>query len=179
MAVLAEVGWADFSIERVAAASGVHKTTIYRRWPTRESLISEAAMAHAQQAVPIPDTGSLYTDLSAIAHELVAEFNSPAGRALLRVAVDGSANTALHDVRNAFFTARYALLEPLVTRAVARGEAPAGTVATAVARTLSAQFLVRLLITGEPLDPDAAAEAAAVTTAATAAGALATQPPLT
>jgi DNA invertase Pin-like site-specific DNA recombinase len=36
-AELDEHGYAGFSIEAVARRSGVHKTTIYRRWPWRKN----------------------------------------------------------------------------------------------------------------------------------------------
>src|SRR5690349_6416286 len=38
--VLGEVGYAAFRVEDVAARSGVNKTTIYRRWPTRPELVA-------------------------------------------------------------------------------------------------------------------------------------------
>ena len=40
--VIVERGVANLSIEEVAARSGVAKTTIYRQWPERASLIIDA-----------------------------------------------------------------------------------------------------------------------------------------
>jgi AcrR family transcriptional regulator len=84
VAVLAEGGWTELSIEQllaaVAAVSGVDRTTIYRRWPTLEHLVAEAASAHAEQAIPIPDTGALVGDLHELARELATELGTPAGR---------------------------------------------------------------------------------------------------
>ncbi|MGO8885537.1 MAG: TetR/AcrR family transcriptional regulator C-terminal ligand-binding domain-containing protein [Streptosporangiaceae bacterium] len=59
---------------------------------------------------------------------------------------------------------------PVTDRAVKRREAPAGTDAVAVARTISAPLLIRVLVTGEPLDDQAASEAAATALAAITAG---------
>ena len=59
---LAEVGIEAMSIEGVAARAGVGKTTIYRRWPSKEELIKAAVgVVHIQ--TPIPDTGSLRDDV--------------------------------------------------------------------------------------------------------------------
>jgi AcrR family transcriptional regulator len=58
LAILRARGPVAVSIESVAAASGVAKTTIYRRYENRESLLT-AAVASAATAVEIP------TDLSA------------------------------------------------------------------------------------------------------------------
>ena len=59
---LAEVGVEAMSIEGVAARAGVGKTTIYRRWPSKEELIKAAiGVIHIQ--TPIPDTGHLREDV--------------------------------------------------------------------------------------------------------------------
>ncbi len=59
---LAEVGVEAMSIEGVAARAGVGKTTIYRRWPSKEELIKAAiGVIHIQ--TPIPDTGRLRDDV--------------------------------------------------------------------------------------------------------------------
>ena len=39
---LTRVGYAAFRVEDVAARSGVNKTTIYRRWPTKPELVTAA-----------------------------------------------------------------------------------------------------------------------------------------
>ena len=43
---LAEVGYVDLSIDRVAAGAGTSKPVIYRRWPTRARLVSAALRAN-------------------------------------------------------------------------------------------------------------------------------------
>ncbi len=54
----------DFGIPQVAARSGVHETSIYRRWGSREALIVDAVRTHIGEEIPIPDTGTLRGDLS-------------------------------------------------------------------------------------------------------------------
>jgi AcrR family transcriptional regulator len=62
---LTEMGIEAMSIEGVAARAGVGKTTIYRRWPSKEELIKAAvSIIHIQ--VPVLDTGNLYEDVYAM-----------------------------------------------------------------------------------------------------------------
>lgn len=70
---LAAVGWADFQVDAVAARAGVHKTTIYRRWPTRGALLAAALAATPFRALPgraVPDTGTFPGDLEALLDDM-------------------------------------------------------------------------------------------------------------
>src|SRR5687768_13717083 len=49
LAELAESGYTALSLERVAQRAGVHKTTLYRRWGSREELVLEAMLERAGQ----------------------------------------------------------------------------------------------------------------------------------
>ena len=55
--LVAERGVAQLTIEEVAARSGVAKTTIYRHWPGRTTLILDVVNAHFEH-IGTPDTGS-------------------------------------------------------------------------------------------------------------------------
>src|SRR5580658_8453688 len=55
--LLAEASYDDLSMENIAARAGVHKTTVYRRWPTKADLVADAIRARSQAVVPLPDTG--------------------------------------------------------------------------------------------------------------------------
>ena len=59
-------GVAGMTIEGVAAAAGVGKTTIYRRWPTKNDLIRAAISDIVPRGDP-PDTGSMAGDMAALA----------------------------------------------------------------------------------------------------------------
>jgi AcrR family transcriptional regulator len=62
--LLLERGLDAVSMDAVAARAGVSKATIYRWWPTKESLALDALYTEWSAAVPAPmDTGSLRGDL--------------------------------------------------------------------------------------------------------------------
>jgi AcrR family transcriptional regulator len=60
--ILAEGGYSAFSIEAVVERTGIAKTTLYRQWPSRNHLL-HAVIAHLDHTRPLPDTGSIRTDL--------------------------------------------------------------------------------------------------------------------
>ena len=70
--VLAAEGFGGFTVDGVAARSGVAKTTIYRHWPTRYDLLA-ATMACYNECAPTPDTGSLHTDVDVLLKGLAVE----------------------------------------------------------------------------------------------------------
>jgi AcrR family transcriptional regulator len=60
--LLAEEGFQGLSIEEVAARAGVGKTTIYRRWSSKEELVIDAINA-VQVDLSMVDTGNFRNDL--------------------------------------------------------------------------------------------------------------------
>ena len=83
---LAAHGFDGATVAAVAQRSGVHETTVYRRWATRENLFVAALLERSADAMPAPDTGSIKGDLLAIVREVLAYVGSPAGTAILRAA---------------------------------------------------------------------------------------------
>src|SRR5436189_5026884 len=73
--MLVQKGYEQLSVEAVAAAAGVGKTTIYRRFPDKAALVSAAVEARAASAPPRPRTG----DLRSVLLELVEWLARQAG----------------------------------------------------------------------------------------------------
>jgi AcrR family transcriptional regulator len=162
-------------MDSVAQRAGVHKTTVYRRWKDRESLVADAVADLATASVPFPDTGDLGADLRSVARALVRFLSSPAGRVTLAVLLsDAGRIPRIAEAQRRFFADRFRRAEPLVAGAVARGELPAGTDAADLIRTLIAPIYLRLLVTAEPVDETTAEHAVRVVLAAARDGALRT-----
>ena len=56
LAILQERGYQALTIEGVAAAAGVGRPTIYRRWPSKPALAVAALVHSSRLAVPALDT---------------------------------------------------------------------------------------------------------------------------
>jgi AcrR family transcriptional regulator len=124
---LAEVGFAALSIDDVARRAGVNKTTIYRRWPTKEDLVTTALLALPDDYFAMPDTGSIRGDLNEIACRTARIFQAVEGRAMMRILFFEGKLTHLKRVEAHFAAKREATGMPaLLNRAIARGELPLG-----------------------------------------------------
>src|ERR1700679_2736420 len=80
-------GFDRATVAGVTKRSGVHETTVYRRWVTRENLLVAALLDRSADAIPAPDTGSTRGDLLAIVRDVLSYGGSPAGTAILRAAM--------------------------------------------------------------------------------------------
>ena len=153
LAELAEHGYAALSLERIARRAGVNKTSLYRRWRTREQLVLDAMLDRAGEQIPVPDTGSLREDLLALARTVVANATAPEVAAMARAVVAQSPHDAELAAANArFWTQRIAIDGAIVERAIERGEARPGTEPARVVEAVIGPIHLRLLLTGEPVD---------------------------
>lgn len=150
---LAAQGYSALNHESVAARAGVHKTTIYRRWRTKEALVLDAMLEQAAETVAIPDTGSLRGDLLELARRSVAIQTSPAGEAVVRaVAGHAPTNPGMSGASRRFWHQRLELDRTIVGRARERGEIDPRVEPGPVIEALLGPLYFRLLVTGEPLD---------------------------
>ncbi len=151
--LLMEVGYDAMSYDDVARRAGVHRTTVYRRWPTKPELVADAVGLHADQHVPIPDTGSFATDLLVLVKSVAANIGSEGGARRSRSIVAAAATSEqLAEAVYAFMNDRIERSEPIVERAVERGELPEGIDPRVAIEPAVGAVWFRLLLTGEPID---------------------------
>lgn len=150
--LMLERGLDGFTVNDVAAAAGVAKATVYRRFPAKQDL-ALATLTHLFDAeVPAPDTGTLRGDLEQVYRDAVTFAGTPGGRAFTRLAL----LEACRDQRVAALYRR-ALEEQaeraavVYQRAIDRGELPAGTDSSAAVDGLVGQIVLRALTGREPL----------------------------
>ncbi|MET7619093.1 TetR/AcrR family transcriptional regulator C-terminal ligand-binding domain-containing protein [Streptomyces sp. NPDC005408] len=145
-------GFGALSLEKLAERSGVHVSTIRRRWRTVEGVIGDLLAQHST-TIPTPDTGDFRQDLHGLA-QVIADFHaSRRNRNLIEGIVAAAArDPRLGDIVGGAFAARTQHVTQLVHRAIERGELSPDTDATAVIAALSAPFYYRLLVIRGPID---------------------------
>jgi AcrR family transcriptional regulator len=151
--VLAAGGPQRFTVDAVAAAAGVGKATIYRRWPTRADLVLATA-GRLDFDLPPPDTGNLRDDLvHHLAHLADKLANTPSGRLFVAIIGEAAVNEEMRSRMRAFTRERRAFALGLIGDAQARGELPAELEVDEMLDLLGAPIFLRLLTGGPVADP--------------------------
>jgi AcrR family transcriptional regulator len=126
--ILQERGYADVTIDGIAARARVGKTTIYRWWPNKASIFMElyAELASKLALTPPPDSGDVVTDLGLLLKGTFKLYReSAAALALSGIVAEAQSNaTVSRMVRNDFAPSRRQIVANLLARGVERGEIP-------------------------------------------------------
>jgi AcrR family transcriptional regulator len=152
--LLAEAGVQGLTVEGVAARAGVAKTTIYRRWRSRDELAMAVLLDMVETVTAVPD-------LEDTAAELVAFVNGAVeilGRTLMGRVMQGLVSEfAAHpelarEFRDRIVSARLAEVRRVVDRGIARGDLRPDTDYELAHELLFGPVYYRLLLSGRPLD---------------------------
>lgn len=121
---LAEKGYARTSMDGVARRADVGKSSLYRRWPSKQDMVVDAVSQLSVPLVDLADTGSLRGDLEAALYALVGWLDDPRfGRILPDLIAEANRNEALSDALAVHLDApRRRRGDEILRRAVARGE---------------------------------------------------------
>lgn len=127
--LLEERGFVDLTMDEVAQRAGVSKPTIYRRWPTKGTLIFEAFSTGFLARQPTADTGSLRGDLLAALRAWIRVVKGTVtGRTLVGLIAEVQRDPELAQVwREQFVGPVRAHHRVMVDRALERGEVSPGT----------------------------------------------------
>jgi AcrR family transcriptional regulator len=152
-AILRRAGYSRLTMEGVAAKSGVAKTTLYRRWPTKAALCVELYLEVAERELHDPDTGDIASDLRDICNTVVRlQTRTIAGPAFIGLIAEALSNPK----SSASFLAEFAerrreLTRRLLKRAIERGQIRPDTDADLVIDALGGATTFRLLQRHAPL----------------------------
>ncbi|WP_158072973.1 TetR/AcrR family transcriptional regulator [Pseudofrankia sp. EUN1h] len=158
---LSECGYDKLSIDRVAAAAGVGKQTVYRWYPSKSALVAECALEgyFLADSIAVPDTGDAYRDLRDWLRAFAEHNSEPHTASLFRASVAATADS--EDVAARFHERFIGSLEEALAarmRAAERaGQIQAGSSPAVVAQALVGGMIYRVL-NRRPLTAGAADE---------------------
>jgi AcrR family transcriptional regulator len=153
---LAVGGHDKLTMDKVAARAGVGKAALYRRWRSKEQMLTElvAALGDHQQK-PAPDLGSLREDLHALIIDIIDLGSQPLIRQVVAyvIAIARSSPELLQAMRGVPGPNREDW-EVVLQRAIDRGELAPDTDLEIALDIITGPMWRRVIIAGDTLDPD-------------------------
>jgi AcrR family transcriptional regulator len=124
--LLTDEGYASLTVAKVAARARASKSTIYRRWPTKEHLVIEAF--NRWPALSPSDKGDVMSDLLDLFRQFLRILHKPPSNAIMPTLVAERAhNPALAAVFDPLMQRRRDPARLILMRAIERGELPRST----------------------------------------------------
>jgi AcrR family transcriptional regulator len=153
LALMAEQGVQALRMGDVATRAGVGKATIYRRYRSKDELVTDAVGGLVSE-ISVPDTGSTRRDLLALMNEAVELYSNSLAAGLMPTVVDEmSRNPGFAEIaRDRFLTGRRAALREVFQRGVDRGDLRRDLDVELALDVLGGPLFYRLMITGGPID---------------------------
>ena len=156
--LLAEHGYEHTTMDEVAHRAGVAKATVYRRYPSKESLAVDALKRMFELEFPVPDTGSFRRDLELVYADLLDFAATSQGQALIRLAVTESCrDPRVGGMYADWLRSREAACRAVFERAVERDEMRADVPRRLVFEWVPAMLVLRAVTGDAPVDPVGAA----------------------
>jgi len=151
--LMAERGVRDLRMDDVADRARVGKATIYRRYRSKEELVT-AAVAALVSEIAVPDTGSTRRDLLGLMRGAVEVYSGSVEAGIMPGLVDAMSRDAelARSVREGFLAERRAALRAVLERGVERGDLRRDLDLELALDVLGGALFYRLLITGGPID---------------------------
>ena len=151
VALLGSRGYAGLTLDELAARSGVAKTTVLRRWPSKAAVAAAGVERLALQSVAVPDAGTLHGDLHALLLGAVDTFARGRGQFVPRLLREAGHHPEITDLLDAVLHTRRRAYRRVLARAIARGELDPVVDQELLIDMLIGPLWTRLLITRDPV----------------------------
>jgi AcrR family transcriptional regulator len=152
--LIAERGVYEFRTEYVAARAGVGKGAIYRRYGSKDELVTAAIAGLVGEEIVVPDTGSTRGDLVLLMREAVELYRGSLAARLMPNLIGAMAQkpALAKAVREGFLVGRRAALSEVLRRGIERADLHPDLDLELTLDVLGGPLFYRLLVTGGPID---------------------------
>src|SRR3954454_24497709 len=106
VALLGSRGYTSLTLDELAVRSGVAKSTILRRWPSKPAVAAAGVERLALQSVDAPDTGTLHGDLHTLLHGARDTFVRGRGQFVSRLLREAGHHPEITDLLDAVLHTR-------------------------------------------------------------------------
>lgn len=149
-----KVGYRSVTVDAVARASGVSKSTIYRHWSSRNGLLLEAFTSYVDESTEVADTGDAIADLRTYLRKIAFHVSVGGAGQIVTGLISDSLED--HEFAESF---RVKVIEPrrlgflrILLRGQNRGQIRKDVDLRSAVDALYGSIHHRLLMTGEPID---------------------------
>jgi hypothetical protein len=148
----AEAGYGGLTIDAIAERSGVHKTTIYRRWGSADAILFDAIVSRAESAIPLPNTGDARSDLIKMACSVATNLEDPISRAVASAALSGAGDGSLKELSDQFWNDRIGKASEIVKSGQKKGQIDVTVEPSAVVVEIIGPIWFRVMVLQSPPD---------------------------
>jgi AcrR family transcriptional regulator len=148
-------GYSGLRVEAVAARAGVAKSTLYRRWPSKSTVVAAAIERLYLGHVAVPDTGDLRQDLIALLTNSYEVLIVGPGRIFSDLIRESGGAPDLVQLITETMHARRRFYRQIFNRAIARGDLAPEIDTDLAIDLLVGPLWVRLLVTSQPISKTA------------------------
>jgi AcrR family transcriptional regulator len=153
--LLRKAGFAQLTVEAIAADAGVGKATVYRWWPNKGALVVDAFASSTKNELRFPDCGSVYGDMGLQMNQFLGVLRSPRSCIVRAVIAAGQSDPDLLEAfRARFLRPRRQEAYRTLRRGIERGELPASLDLDLVLDALYGAIYMRFLIRHDDLSED-------------------------
>jgi len=152
IAIAGESGYEGMTIEAVARRSGIHKTTIYRRWGSVDSVLYDAITERARDTVALSATGNSRRDLVAMGKAVAANLADPVARAMAAAVLSRTDDDDLKRLSDRFWSERLDAASRIVSDGLADGQVAPGRDPRVVVEQIVGAIWFRVMIVGSDAD---------------------------
>ncbi len=151
--LLADEGYSSVTIEKIAATSGVARSTIYRHWDALDEIVLDAIQSMLGPVAKPPDKGNVRDDLIALYRQLARALARSEWGTTVKVIVGAAlAEEMFGRVLAQAIDERRAGGRTVISRSIERGELPSGTKVDWLLDSVTGVLYYRALMSGHSLN---------------------------
>ncbi|WP_158886819.1 TetR/AcrR family transcriptional regulator [Amycolatopsis anabasis] len=154
LAELADHGYAELSLERVATRARTGNASLYRRWRHRAELVVDALLYAVPDHDEVPDSGDVREDVLEVLRRMLGVLNGPVAEGVRGLLAESLRSPeATGRARARLIDTRQDLLLAILRNGVARGQVRPEAVTPRIADVAPALIAHEFILRGRPV-PD-------------------------
>ncbi|MEV0579369.1 MULTISPECIES: TetR/AcrR family transcriptional regulator [unclassified Streptomyces] len=151
--LLAELGYLELTMDKVAVLAGVTRKTVYHRWPHKAALVGELLISQARVEA-VPDHGDTRLELRSLLDMVLRDVRGEGGAILPALWANMGDPSVMERFRHEVLLPRRQNARAVIQRGIARGDIPADVDADLLIDTWSGVAMFRTEVRSDAFLPE-------------------------